>query len=160
MGATAPPAVLQVPGRGGGRGGGEGRGAPEEAGGGGGFGFAGVVGEGRGGREPGGGIDIGRRGGGVGVGGGGGGGGLGPATPVVKAAPPDAVAADSVARNWHQSLTLRRCLSLLQFIGWDDAAKLAVLSERQFQSVLGQIGMVESAVVSRDAILAALHARH
>ena len=34
---------------------------------------------------------------------------------------------------------MRRCVSLLQYVGWDDPARLAVLTERQFRSVLAQV---------------------
>ena len=61
-------------------------------------------------------------------------------------------------QGWHDSLTMRRCVSLLQYVGWDDPARLAVLTDQQFRGVLAQAGLAPSETLTRANILAALNA--
>lgn len=65
---------------------------------------------------------------------------------------------DNAVRNWQSSLAMRRAVSLLQYVGWDDPLKLAGLSDQQFRGVLSQVGMAESPVITRDNIINALRA--
>ena len=88
-----------------------------------------------------------------------------PSTPSVKpvAASPNEKAnsgSDRAVRDWQESLTLRRCVSLLHHVGWNDPARLAALTDLQFQGVLSQIGMVPSQTISQANVVSALSATH
>lgn len=88
-----------------------------------------------------------------------------PSTPTVKpvAASPNGNGngssfGDQAVRDWQESLTLRRCVSLLHHVGWDDPERLAALTGLQFQGVLSQIGMVPSQTINQANVVAALSA--